>query len=46
MPDLGAYAFDVLLAYGVTLPLVGGLVLWVWLRGRRAKRRLAEFGGE
>jgi len=41
MPDLGAYAGPVLLAYGVSLGLLVALVLWVWLAGRRTQRDLA-----
>lgn len=41
MPDLGRYATEVLLAYGVSLALIGALILWVWARSRRAKRDLA-----
>ena len=42
MPELGRYAFEVLLAYGVTLVLVGGLVLSSVLSARRARRRLGD----
>jgi heme exporter protein D len=42
MPDLGRYAVEVGLAYGVTLALLAGLVAWVWWRGRRMRARLAE----
>ena len=42
MPELGRYAFEVLLAYGVTLILVGGLVLFSILSARRARRRLGD----
>ena len=41
MPDLGTYATAVLLAYGVSLGLIGTLILWVWARARRVKRDLA-----
>lgn len=40
MPDLGAYAGPVLLAYAVSLGLMVALVLWVWAQGRRAQRDL------
>ena len=42
MPDLGRYAFEVLLAYGVTLVLVAGLVLSSVLAARKARRRLGD----
>lgn len=43
MPDLGAYATEVLTAYGVSLVLLGGIVaLTIW-RGRRVRRQLAQF---
>lgn len=41
MPDLGRYAFEVGLAYAGSLVLLGGLVAWVWWRGRRVRARLA-----
>ena len=40
MPDLGKYALEVGLAYGVTLVLIGGLVLYVWRRSVRTKAAL------
>lgn len=40
MPDLGTYATEVLLAYALSLALLGGLVLWVWARARRTKSEL------
>jgi heme exporter protein D len=40
MPDLGKYAPEVLLAYGVTLVLIAGLVLYVWRRSVRVKNAL------
>lgn len=40
MPDLGAYAAEVTLAWLGSLGLLGGLTLWVWLRGRRVRREL------
>ena len=42
MPDLGEYAVEVGLAYAGSLMLLGGLVAWVWLRGRAARQRLAQ----
>jgi heme exporter protein D len=41
MPDLGRYAVEVGLAYGVSLVLLAGLVSWVWWRGRQMRARLA-----
>jgi len=40
IPDLGRYAIEVTLAYGVSLGLIGALVGWVWLRGQRVRREL------
>jgi heme exporter protein D len=40
IPDLGRYAVEVSLAYGVSLALIGALVGWVWLRGQRVRREL------
>ncbi|WP_209425767.1 heme exporter protein CcmD [Pararhodobacter sp. SW119] len=40
MPDLGAYTVEVSLAYLGSLGLLGGLTLWVWLRGRRVRADL------
>ena len=42
IPDLGKYAFAVLASYGVTLVLLGGLVLMTVLRGRKVRHRLEE----
>ncbi len=42
MPDLGRYALEVSLAYLASLGLIGGLVLWYWLRGRAVRRALKE----
>ncbi|WP_445285961.1 heme exporter protein CcmD [Yoonia sp. 208BN28-4] len=42
MPDLGKYAFEVLLAYGASLSLLGVLVLYCVVRSRRAKAALAK----
>ena len=41
MPDLGRYAAEVLLAYGASGVLIGGLVAVSVLSARRARRRLA-----
>lgn len=40
MPDLGRYAAEVLLAYGASAVLIGGLVGASLLGARRARRRL------
>ncbi len=40
--DLGRYAGTVLGAYGVTLALIGGLVLVSLWRSARVRRQLAE----
>ena len=42
IPDLGRYAFEVMLAYGITLGLVGGLVASSVLSARKARRRLGD----
>ena len=42
MPDLGKYAGDVLAAYGLTLLLLGGLVLVTWLRARAVRQTLDQ----
>ena len=41
MIDLGKYAVTVLSAYGVTLLMLGGLILWTLIQGRRTRRELA-----
>ena len=40
MPDLGPYAIEVGLAYGVSLALIGGLVWLSWRRDRAARHEL------
>ncbi len=42
MPDLGAYAVEVTLAWLGSLALLGGLIAWVWLRGRRVRAELDQ----
>lgn len=42
MPDLGKYATEVLLAYGISIALLVLLVLVVWLRARKARKALEE----
>jgi heme exporter protein D len=41
IPDLGRYALEVSLAYAGSLAALGGLVGWVWWRGRRVRAQLA-----
>lgn len=45
MPDLGAYAFEVLLAYAGSLVLLAGLIWASWVGARRSKRLLDEAEG-
>jgi heme exporter protein D len=42
MPDLGAYATTVLLSYGVSVVLLGGLIATTLVRSARVRRDLAE----
>ena len=42
MPDLGAYAFEVLSAYAVSILLLIGIVVASVIRAGRVKRALAE----
>lgn len=42
MPDLGKYALEVTLAYGVSLTLMGVLVLFVLRRAAKARALLTE----
>ncbi|MEL7026443.1 MAG: heme exporter protein CcmD [Pseudomonadota bacterium] len=42
MPDLGAYATEVMLAYGVSLALLCGIVFLSVARARRVARFLTE----
>jgi heme exporter protein D len=42
IPDLGRYAVAVLSAYGLSLALIGALVVLVVLRGVRVRRALVE----
>lgn len=43
MPDLGKYATEVLLAYGVSLALLAVLVLLTLARGRKVRAELRAF---
>jgi heme exporter protein D len=40
IPDLGKYATEVLLAYGISLTLLAVMILVIWRRSRRAKKTL------
>lgn len=40
MPDLGRYTLEVSLAYGVSLALLAGIVVFSVLRARQVARRL------
>jgi len=43
MPDLGKYAFEVSLAYVVSLGLMALLVLWTMARNRKVRSELRAF---
>ncbi|MFQ6552794.1 heme exporter protein CcmD [Aestuariibius insulae] len=45
MPDLGKYAAEVLLAYGVSLALLALVIGVSWWRARRVRRALAKVEG-
>ena len=45
MPDLGAYAFEVSLAYAGSMLLLAGIILSSWAQARRSKRLLDESEG-
>ena len=45
MPDLGRYAFEVTLAYGVSLALLVGVVVLSVARARRIARALDDAEG-
>lgn len=42
MPDLTYHGGFILAAYAVTIVVLAGLFLWIFLDGRAQKRRLAE----
>ncbi|MEL6587099.1 MAG: heme exporter protein CcmD [Pseudomonadota bacterium] len=44
MIDLGKYAFDILLAYGLSALLLVGLIVGSILSARAARRALEEHG--
>ena len=46
MPDLGIYALEVSLAYGVSFVLLFGIVGLSWAQSRRSKRLLEESEGQ
>jgi heme exporter protein D len=43
MPDLGKYALEVGLAYGVSALLIAGLVWLSWRRAARIRRELQRY---
>ena len=45
MPDLGAYAFEVTLAYAGSLLMWAVLIAASWVQARRSKRLLDEAEG-
>jgi heme exporter protein CcmD len=45
MPDLGAYAFEVSLAYVGSIVLLVGIVWLSWHQARSSRRRLSEAEG-
>ena len=45
MPDLGKYAFAVLVSYGATFALLAALVAMTLVQRARAKKTLAEVEG-
>ena len=42
MPDLGKYAFEILMSYGISLTLLAALVGLSWAQARRVKARLEK----
>ncbi len=46
MPELGKYAFEVTLAYGVSLGLLGLLIGLSVRASRRARRALSKIEGD
>ena len=42
MPDLGKYAFEILMSYGVSIALIAALVLLSWAQSRRVKAALQK----
>jgi len=46
LPDLGKYATEVIAAYAVSLALLGALMVFTLVRGRRARAALAAIERE
>lgn len=42
MPDLGKYAAEVLMAYGISLVLILGLIWWSLRSAARVEKELSE----
>lgn len=42
MPDLGRYAFEVTMAYAVSLGLIAALIALIWARTVRVRRALGD----
>jgi len=42
MPDLGKYAFEILMSYGISIGLIVILVALSWMQSRRVKAKLKE----
>lgn len=42
MPDLGTYAFEILMSYGISLLLLAALVGLSWAQARRVKSQLQK----
>lgn len=42
MPNLGDYAFEILMSYGISLMLLAALIGFSWWQSRRAKDALEE----
>ncbi len=45
MPDLGAYAFEVSLAYAGSIALLVGIVWLSWRQARASRRKLSDAEG-
>lgn len=42
MPDLGTYAFEILMSYGISLGLLGALICVSILQSKRVKAALQQ----
>lgn len=42
MPDLGTYAFEILMSYGISLALLAVLVAASWMQSRKIKALLEK----